>query len=226
MQRLYYKNQIIKNINITFGDELIIIYNDNRKEAMFLRCAGVEVFEIYCSLPNPPPSQPPISSYKTAEQKLNTHFVPKISTEFEIFNFRQAKQMMSESIEEYNARLLKLSTNCNFNDKNKENKSQIIQCTTPSRLRNQNSSTYEPEDDDYASLFPQESQSSHDDEDDNAHEDPNTSLNEKHNENQKSTTSSTDVDIASNEMTADRRPQRNRKKPSHLEDYATDFNSD
>lgn len=91
----------------------------------------------------------------------------------------------------------------------------------------QNSFTHEPEDeldeeDDYASLSSQDNQSSHDDDDDNAYEDPsedpNTSLNEDHHENETPTTSS--------ETTADQRPQRIRKKPSHLEDYATDFDSD
>ncbi|KAG5898793.1 hypothetical protein JTB14_011003 [Gonioctena quinquepunctata] len=83
---------------------------------MLLHCMGEETFEIYCALPNPPATQQNgnLSKYEKAKLKLNGHFIPKTNEEFEIFNIRQAKQYSEESIDEYYARLLELSSNCNI----------------------------------------------------------------------------------------------------------------
>ncbi|CAG9768515.1 unnamed protein product [Ceutorhynchus assimilis] len=118
------------------------ITSDERKEFMLLHCIGEEVFDIFLSLPDPqvpidPNTNAPVNlaKYDKAKLKLNNHFSPKVNTEFEIFNFRQAKQSDEETIDEYYARLLKLSLNCNFPDKDREVKSQIIQGTTSTKLR-------------------------------------------------------------------------------------------
>ncbi|KAK9737198.1 hypothetical protein QE152_g10901 [Popillia japonica] len=89
--------------------------DDTRMEAMLLHCIGEETFDIYCSLPDPtttPAST--LAKYEKAKQKLNNYFVPKINMEFEIYNFRQAKEIHTETIDEYYARLAKLSSNCEF----------------------------------------------------------------------------------------------------------------
>ncbi|KAG5892038.1 hypothetical protein JTB14_029668 [Gonioctena quinquepunctata] len=92
------------------------IVDDDRKEAMLLHCMGEEIFEIYCALPNPQATQKNenLSKYEKAKLKVNEHFIPRMNEEFEIFYFRQAKQYPEESIDKYYARLLKLSSNCNF----------------------------------------------------------------------------------------------------------------
>lgn len=112
------------------------ITDDTRMEAMLLHCIGEETFDIYCSLPDPPTTPASnLTKYEKAKQKLNNYFVPKINTEFEIYNFRQAKQQDTETIDEYYARLLKLSSNCGFQENEREIKSQIIQYTTYTKLR-------------------------------------------------------------------------------------------
>lgn len=116
------------------------IGEDARKEALLLHCVGENVYDTYCSLPDIVPSNksPPgneLSNYDKAKLKLSTYFVPKANIEFELFNFRQAKQSDSETVDQYYARLLKLSKNCNFADTDREIKSQIILTTTSTSLR-------------------------------------------------------------------------------------------
>ena len=55
--------------------------------------------------------------------------------EFDIYNFRLAKQRAGEMIDDYHARLRALSKYCEFVDVDKELKSRIIQSCTSSRLR-------------------------------------------------------------------------------------------
>lgn len=111
------------------------ITDNERKQAMLLHCVGDEVFDIFNSLPDPTNSAVNMTCYEKAKLKLNNYFTPKINTEFEIYNFRQAKQIEGECIDEYYARLLKLSTDCGFTDRDREIKSQIIQGTVSTKLR-------------------------------------------------------------------------------------------
>ena len=105
------------------------ITDKKRKRALLLHYAGEEVNEIFDTLDGTG------DDYASALSKLNDYFAPKKSTEFEIYKFRQAKQEMNEKIDTYHTRLRKLSENCSFTDKDKEIKSQIIQCCSSTRLR-------------------------------------------------------------------------------------------
>lgn len=126
--------------------EAMAIVSATRKKALMLHMAGENLFEIY----NPPPipienqdnadderDQEPAAEdeYSIAKRKLVTYFVPKRSLNFEFFNFRQAKQLQNESVDQFYARLLKLSTHCEFTNKDDEIKSQLILTTTSSNLR-------------------------------------------------------------------------------------------
>ena len=66
---------------------------DNRqlqeKKALLLHIAGDEVFEIYGMLDNTGDK----NGFDETKQALTNYFKPKINTEFEIFEFRQMKQM-------------------------------------------------------------------------------------------------------------------------------------
>ena len=74
---------------------------DKRKRALILHFTGEEVNEIFDTLPN-------ISDdYATALDKLDGYFASKKCTEFEIYEFRQAKQKTSEKIYTYHTRLRK-----------------------------------------------------------------------------------------------------------------------
>lgn len=71
----------------------------------------------------------------TALINLNGYFAPKKCTEFEIYKFRQSKPEANENIDSFHTKLRTLSENCDFTDKNKEIKSQIIQGCSSTRLR-------------------------------------------------------------------------------------------
>ena len=60
-----------------------------RKKALLLHIAGDEVFEIYDMLDNTGDK----NGFDETKQALTNYFKPKINTEFEIFEFRQMKQM-------------------------------------------------------------------------------------------------------------------------------------
>lgn len=117
--------------------EAMGITADERKKALLLHWIGEAAYDIYQSLPEPsnPNQSQTADTYERAKQKLSDYFLPKINTEFEIFNFRQAKQTADETIDQFYARLLKLSINCDFSDRNKEIKSQIILSSNSSSLR-------------------------------------------------------------------------------------------
>lgn len=66
--------------------------------------------------------------YGSAKRTLTLHFFLKKNLNFEIFNFRQAKQQNHESLDQFYARLLKLSVT-------KMMRSNIILTKTSSNLR-------------------------------------------------------------------------------------------
>ncbi|XP_040067585.1 uncharacterized protein K02A2.6-like [Ixodes scapularis] len=58
-----------------------------------------------------------------------------MNTTFEVFQFRQAKQLEGESVGQFSIRLRLLARNCGFANADEEIKNQIIFATTSSRLR-------------------------------------------------------------------------------------------
>ncbi|XP_049526014.1 uncharacterized protein LOC125946562 [Dermacentor silvarum] len=120
---------------------------DARKAALLLHYVGEEVYDIYCSLPDPPAAATAstLSStggssnatplYTAARRKLDGYFAPRVNTTFEIYRFRQAKQMENESLEAFYARLRQLVKHCAFADADTEIKNQILLSTVSTRLR-------------------------------------------------------------------------------------------
>ncbi|XP_077536116.1 uncharacterized protein LOC144148452 [Haemaphysalis longicornis] len=122
------------------------ITNDARKTAMLLHYVGEEVYDIYCALPDPPAAAvcgscgagtpgAATSFYSAARQKLDNYFTPRVNTTFKIYRFRQAKQLESESLDTFYARLRQLAKHCAFADADTEIKNQILLSTTSTRLR-------------------------------------------------------------------------------------------
>ncbi|XP_053381714.1 uncharacterized protein LOC128549223 [Mercenaria mercenaria] len=105
------------------------ITNEKRKRALLLHYAGEEVNDIFDTLSETG------DDYKTALLKLTEYFAPKKCTEYEVYKFRQTKQESSETIDTYHTRLRQLCENCEFAEKDKEIKSQIIQGCQSTRLR-------------------------------------------------------------------------------------------
>ena len=106
------------------------IQNDKRIKAMLLHCAGEDVFELSDVV-----GVVENDNLAETKRKLTEYFRPQCNEEYDIFKFRQAEQMAAETLDQYNARLQQLSTHCNFHDKDREVKSQIIQRCAMSKVR-------------------------------------------------------------------------------------------
>lgn len=79
-----------------------------RKRAVLLHALGTEGQRIFYSLPNTG------TTYKSALEALNKHFVPKVNVIAERHKFRQRAQRPDESINEYVAALRELASQCEF----------------------------------------------------------------------------------------------------------------
>lgn len=106
------------------------IDNDARCKAMLLHYAGEPVFDLSESIG--------IVGGDTLLQtktKLTAYFAPRRNVEFEVFTFRQAKQQALETLDQFHARLQGLAKNCEFHDKDREVKSQIVQTCQLKKVR-------------------------------------------------------------------------------------------
>ena len=115
-------------------DNLIIAMNvtdNDRKKALLLHLVGEFVFEVYESLVIPEISDDADAAgnnaYTATKKALTDHFSPKKNTEFEVYNFRLAKQNAGETTDAYHARLRLLAIYCQFEHVDGEIKSHIIQ---------------------------------------------------------------------------------------------------
>ena len=107
------------------------IESAKRKKALLLHFAGDDVFNIHQTLDNTGEEK----DYELSKAALTTYFSPKINTEFEVFEFRQMRQELNETLDSYVTRLRQKSLNCEFHNIDNEIKSQIIQGTTNNKLR-------------------------------------------------------------------------------------------
>ena len=99
-----------------------------RKQALLLHYAGPEIDEIYDTLPIEAAAADgsPIDTYESTANALARYFTPKTNAAFEIYNFRQAKQEATETIDAFVTRLRKLAKTCNFSNTDGEVTNQII----------------------------------------------------------------------------------------------------
>eukprot|EP00794_Sanderia_malayensis_P005765 gene5765-biopygen4679 len=105
------------------------ITNKTQQRALLLYQAGFEVQETFDTLPDTGRDD----EFDRAVTALTEYFAPKQNTDFEIFRFRQAKQLPQETLDTYHTRLRKLAQTCQFNANNldQEIKQQMIQgCVT------------------------------------------------------------------------------------------------
>ncbi|XP_046862941.1 uncharacterized protein LOC124456568 [Xenia sp. Carnegie-2017] len=110
------------------------ITNAARKKAMLLHYVGEEVNEILETLEIDEPDREEDVSRK-AEKALRNYFTPQKNIEFEVYQFRQAKQLPGENISAYYTRLRQLAESCEFHEESREIKAQIIQNGSSSKLR-------------------------------------------------------------------------------------------
>jgi len=110
-----------------------------RKKALLLHLAGDALYDVYDGLvvPTIPDDADAAvtNEYTVAKKALDDHFSPAKNAEFEIYNFRLAKQQVGEPIDAYHSRLRSLAKYCLFADVDAEIKSHIIQTCLSTRLR-------------------------------------------------------------------------------------------
>ena len=105
------------------------VTDDNQKRALLLYQAGQETQDLFDTLTDTG------TDYKTAMDKLDAYFTPKKNIDFEVFQFRQAKQNEGETLDQFVTRLRKLAFTCEFTDLEKELKSAVIQNCKSKQLR-------------------------------------------------------------------------------------------
>ncbi len=103
------------------------IATNARQKAMLLHYAGEAVFDLSEAV-----GVVPTDNFEQTKVKLTAYFTPRRNEEYEVFTFRQTQQKSEETLDQFHARLQQISKNCNFQDKNREIKLQIIQkCSMP-----------------------------------------------------------------------------------------------
>jgi len=107
------------------------IDEDARMRAMLLHYAGPSVDEIFDTLDDTGSDD----DYDKAKLRLTEYFTPKVNTAFELYNFRNARQLESENIDAFCTRLRQLAKSCGFTDVEKEIAAQIILSCSSQRLR-------------------------------------------------------------------------------------------
>ena len=107
------------------------ITNATRKRALLLYLAGSRVREIFQHLPDVGNAD----DYDTAKTKLTTHFEPQKNRRYEVYRFRETKQELGETLDQYHTRLRALSTACEFHDLEFEIEQQIVVGGLSSRIR-------------------------------------------------------------------------------------------
>ena len=103
-----------------------------RKLALLLDYAGDDVHDDYLTLTIPPAAggnNPPPGNdiYSRSVVALNNYYAPQVQREYEIFNFRTAKQEENKTLDQFVALLRKLGATCDFVNLSAKIKSQVIQ---------------------------------------------------------------------------------------------------
>jgi hypothetical protein len=107
------------------------ITDKKQQRAMLLHFAGPAVDEIFDTLSDTGEAK----DYDKAIEALYAYFIPHVNTAFEEYNFRQAKQNQSETLDAFHTRLRQLSQNFSITDVDKEIKNQIIVGCSSQKLR-------------------------------------------------------------------------------------------
>ena len=105
-----------------------------RQRALLLHYAGEAKNEIFDTLPDTAAGEGD-DPFEKAVQALTNYFTPKRNREYEIYVFRQAKQESNESISPFHTRLRQLAVTCEFDDVDREIKTQIVQSCSSHKLR-------------------------------------------------------------------------------------------
>ena len=92
-----------------------------KTKALLLHYGGSDLSDIYYTLQ----SEDDIE-FKLVKVKLDAYFEPKVNVIFEAYTFRQLSQDDDESIDKFVTRLREAAGRCNFHEKDREIKDQIV----------------------------------------------------------------------------------------------------
>ena len=118
------------------------VENNNQKWALLLHSAGMDVQDIFETLPDVPFA--PLfegdtdNVYKQTMRKLDGYFTPKGNVPYELHIFRSLEQEASETVDQYVSRLKKQALNCEFGDEAARSemiRDQVIDACQSSHLR-------------------------------------------------------------------------------------------
>ena len=107
------------------------ITDTKRQRALLLYQAGPRVREIFRQIPDTGPD----TDYETAKQKLKAYFDAQKNRRYEVYRFRQATQIDSETLDQFHTRLRTMSATCEFGDVEFEIEEQIIIGGNSTKLR-------------------------------------------------------------------------------------------
>ena len=97
------------------------VEDDKRKRALLLHYMGESTLDIFETLADTGTAD----DYNKACDALNKQFTPQKNTSFEVYKFRNTKQRVDETLDQYHVRLVQLSKYCEFEKPDKEIKAQI-----------------------------------------------------------------------------------------------------
>ena len=104
-------------------------FDSTVRRGLLLTYVGESTNDIFDILPDTG------TTYQAAIDALTQHFTPQGNNDMAIFDFRELKQGVNETLNEYYRRLKTKAAQCNFHSEEAEIKIQIIHKTRDSRLR-------------------------------------------------------------------------------------------
>ena len=107
------------------------VKDDKRKRALLLHYMGESTLDIFETLAETGTAE----GYKKACDALNKQFTPQKNTSFEVYKFRNTKQRVDETLDQYHVRLVQMSKYCEFEKPDKELNAQIELGTISKQLR-------------------------------------------------------------------------------------------
>ena len=117
------------------------ISQPQREKALLLHYAGTAVQDVFETLPclksddqQEKEEEEQQDEYTEAVNRLNTYFKPRKNVEYEVYVFHQARQQPRETLDQFQTRLRQLADTCEFQDIDREIKTQIVQGCTSSRF--------------------------------------------------------------------------------------------
>ena len=107
-----------------------------QKRSLLLHSAGMDVQEIFATLPDPGPLTAGETVYGKPLRMLDAHFAPQVNVPFERHVFRQMLQEESETVDQFVTRLRRQAENCMFEEQKEEQiRDQVIDKCRSRKLR-------------------------------------------------------------------------------------------